>query len=279
MLTVFRHHLVRMRGQMLGWGVAMMLFAVFISSFYKTILDQREQIEAMIKSYPPEMLAFFGNVTTVATPEGYLTLEFFSLAPIILGVFAVMAGSGLLVADEEGGLLDLILAHPVSRASLFSGRLLAYVVATIGILLLTWLGFVLTMPWSGLNVGWGAMALPFVSLLGVLLVFGTMALLLSLLLPSRRLAATIVGFLLVASYFVTSLANLNDALKTLTWVSPLSYFQSGDAMAGLNVGWFGGLVLVALIFAGSAWQSFERRDIRVGGEHGWRLRLLRRRAA
>lgn len=279
MMTVFRYQLTRMRGQMLGWGIAMMLFAMLIASFYKTILNQSEQIETMIKSYPPEMLAFFGNVTTIATPEGYLTLEFFSLAPIILGVFAVMVGSGLLVADEEGGLLDLILAHPVSRTALFAGRLLAFVVATIVILLLTWLGFIVTMQWSALNVGWGAIALPFVSLFGVLLVFGTLALLLSLLLPSRRLAATSVGFLLVASYFVTSLANLNDSLKTLTWISPLSYFQSGNAIAGLNAGWFGGLVLVALLFSGIAWRSFERRDIRVGGEHGWRLRMLRRRAA
>lgn len=279
MMTVLRYQLARMRGQILGWGIAMMLFAMLIASFYKTILNQSEQIEAMIKNYPPEMLAFFGNVTTIATPQGYLTLEFFSLAPIILGVFAVMAGSGLLVADEEGGLLDLILAHPVSRTALFAGRLLAFVVATIVILLLTWLGFIVTMQWSALNVGWGALALPFVSLFGVLLVFGTLALLLSLLLPSRRLAATSVGFLLVASYFVTSLANLNDSLKSLTWISPLSYFQSGDAIAGLNAGWFGGLVLVALLFSGIAWRSFERRDIRVGGEHGWRLRMLRRRTA
>lgn len=93
------------------------------------------------------------------------------------------------------------------------------------------------------------------------------------------MAATLSGFLLVASYFVTSLANLNDSIKTLAWVSPLSYFQSGDAIAGLNATWVIGLVLAAALFAGLAWRSFERRDIRVGGEHGWRLRVLRRRTA
>jgi ABC-2 type transport system permease protein len=279
MNTVFRYQLRRLRGQTLGWGIAMMLFAMLISSFYETVVQQREQMEALLKNYPAEMLAFFGNVSEIATPDGYLTLEFFSFVPIVLGVFAVLVGSGLLVADEEAGVLDLILAHPVSRTALFVGRLLAFVIATIGILVLTWLGFILAMQWSALGVSWDAMALPFVSLFAVLLLFGTLELLMSLLLPSRRLAATVVGFLVVASYLVTSLANIDDSLEFLARFSPLSYFQSGDAINGLDIGWVIGLLAVSAVFAGIAWWSFQRRDIRVGGEHGWRLRVLQRRAA
>jgi ABC-2 type transport system permease protein len=242
-------------------------------SFYDTVAEQQEQFEELIKNYPPEMMAFFGGFTSFATPEGYLSAEYFSLMPLILGIFAVLAGSGLLASDEEKGTLDLILAHPVSRTSLFMGRLLAFVVATLTILAVGWLGIVVAMSQSSMEVGWGKMALPFLSLLAVLMIFGMLALLLSLLLPSRRMSAMAAGLALVASFFITGLARISDSLKTIAKLSPLNYYQSGYAISGLNGEWLGGLLSAALIFAALAWWRFERRDIRVGGESGWGLHL------
>ncbi len=112
--------------------------------------------------------------------------------------------------------------------------------------------------------------------MGVLLCFGTLALLLSMLLPSRRRAGMTAGLLLVASYFLTSLARINSDLEPAARLSPLNYYQSGDAIRGLNAAWFVGLLAVAVLWALLAWWRFERRDIRVGGEAGWRLPALRR---
>jgi ABC-2 type transport system permease protein len=113
-----------------------------------------------------------------------------------------------------------------------------------------------------------------VSLGAELWVFGMLALLLSLLLPSRRLAATAAGLGLVASFFITSLARINEDLETLAKLSPLNYYQGGQAITQLNLEWLGGLLAVALALTLLAWWRFERRDIRVGGEGGWGLPRL-----
>jgi len=194
--------------------------------------------------------------------------------PLILGIFGVLMGSGLLVSDEESGTLDLIMAHPVSRTALFMGRLLAFVAATMAIMAITWLGFIVSMTWSSIDIGWGRMWLPLLSLLAELLFFGTISLLLSMLLPSRRLAATTAGLLLVAGFFITGLARISEDLETVANFSPLNYYQGGEAMSGLNQEWFWGLVAFAVLFALLAWWRFLRRDIRVGGEGGWRLPSL-----
>ena len=195
----------------------------------------------------------------------------FSYLPLVLGVFAVLAGSGLVVADEESGTLDLVLAHPVSRTALFLGRLLAFAVATLAILALSWLGFLVAMAWSTLDVGWWAMARPYVSLAAVLFFFGGLSLLLSLVLPARRTAAMAAGVVLLASYFLTTLARLDKGLEPVARFSPISYYQSGEAIEGLNGRWLAGLLAAAgLIMAALAWWCFERRDIRVVGEGGWR---------
>ena len=276
-LTVFGYTLRRLRGQILGWGIALGLMAMLVVSIYGVFADQRAQLDQILEAYPPELMAFFGldtATTSMFSPEGFISVEFFSYAPVIIGIFAVLMGSGLLASDEEKGTLDLILAHPVSRTSLFMGRLLAFVTATVGILAIVWLGFIVGMSRSVMSIGWGAMLLPLLSLLAVLLVFSTLALLLSMLLPSRRTAASVAGFVMVASYFVSSLATIDERLETVAKLSPLSYYQSGEAIHGLNWQWLGGLLLVAVIFTLLAWWRFWRRDIRVGGEGGWRLPSL-----
>jgi len=274
MMTIFRYTLRRFRGQFLGWGIALALMGVLIISIYDSFAAEQEQFEELLKMYPPEISAFMGDLSSMATPEGWISLEFFSYMPLILGIFAVLTGSGLLVSDEENGRLDLIMAHPISRAALFLGRLLAFVTATVAILVITWLGFIVSMTWSSMDIGWGRMWLPMLSLLAELLLFGTMSLLLSMVLPSRRLAATTAGLLLVASFFITGLAKINGALEPVAKLSPLNYYQAQDAFHALNGAGLAGLLAVAVLFAALAWWRFQRRDIRVGGEGGWRLPSL-----
>jgi len=275
MATVFRYTLRRFRGQILGWGIALALLAALIVGIYDSVADQQAQFEVLLESYPPELMAFFGAddvATSMFAPEGFVSAEFFSWMPIVIGIFAVLMGSGLLVGDEEKGTLDLILAHPLSRTLLFMGRLLAFVTATLGILFIVWLGFVVTMNWStNMNIGWGRVCLPLLALLAELLLFGALALLLSMVLPSRRMAASVAGVVMVASFFITSLARIDERLETVAKLSPLNYYQSGEAIHGLNWQWVGGLLLVTMVFVLLAWWRFWRRDIRVGGEGGWRL--------
>lgn len=281
--TIFRYRFARYRGQILGWGIGLALLGMMMAQFYGTIVDQADQFEELIESYPKELMAFFGDVSDLATPSGYLNLEYFILMPLILGIFVVLVGSGLLVSDEESGRMDLILAHPVRRGVLFWGRLLAFVAALLGILALAWLGIYLPTSWTALNVGWLDLTMAYVSLFAVLVLFGALALLLSLLLPSRRMAAMLSGLALVAGYFVTSLANVITELEPVAQLSPLTYYQGGEALDGLNLTWVIGLLLPAVLFFILAWWRFERRDIRVGGEGAWRrpslAQLLPRRLA
>jgi ABC-2 type transport system permease protein len=81
---------------------------------------------------------------------------------------------------------------------------------------------------------------------------------------------------MVASYFLSSMVTLNENLATVARFLPYHYFQGSDAMNGLNFAWFLGLVAASTGLALLAWWRFQRRDIRVGGEGGWRLPSLAR---
>jgi hypothetical protein len=113
--------------------------------------------------------------------------------------------------------------------------------------------------------------LPFLSLLAVLLVFGSLAIFLSMVLPSRQMASMVSGILLVASYFLTSLTRLNGDLKAFSRFLPLDYYQTTEAINAFNLAWFFELLAVAALLSILAGVIFKNRDIRVGGEGSWNL--------
>jgi ABC-2 type transport system permease protein len=281
MFAEFKHTLRRKRGAILGWGIGLGIYGILMVSLFDSIANI-EGIQQMLQSYPKEMMAFFGGADFLAitTPKGYMDLYYFGYMPVIVGIFAAVAGAGLLVNDEETGILDLVLAHPVSRAALFWGRVAGFVLATVLILLVSWLSWMLPAQSTTMDLTWGQFLWPFIPLFAELMLWGTLALVLSLVLPSARMAAALTSGLLVADYLLQGLANINEDLKAIVQYTPLHFYQGGRAMDGLNWGWLGGLLGVSLIFTLLAWWRFQQRDIRVGGEGGWRLpRLsLRRRA-
>jgi ABC-2 type transport system permease protein len=269
--TEFKHTLRRLRGQILGWGIGLALYGLFLGGIYDSINDIFA-IEELLASYPPEIFAFFGDMMTLNTPVGYFGAYYSSYIPIIVGIFAASAAAGVLAGDEERGTLDLTLAYPVNRTSLFWGRWMGFSVALALILFLGYLGWVLSLPMMSMDVTAVSLFLPFVPMWALLMLFGALALLLSLALPSARMASMVVGGLLVANFLLAGLANLNDNLRPMMDVTPFAYFQGGDALNGLNWGWLAGLTAAALLLTALAWLLFQRRDIRVGGERGWSWR-------
>ncbi len=270
-ITEFKQTLRRLRGQILGWGIGLALYGLMMGALFASIISM-EGLEEMLASYPPEVMAFFGDAISMTTPAGYFGTYYSSYMPVILGIFAVSAAAALLAGDEERGTLDLVMAYPVGRGALFWGRALGFAVALGLILLIGYLGWLAALPVSGMDISPLELLRPFVPLYALMLLFGALSLLLSLLLPSARMASMTAGGLLVANFLLMGLANLSDSLRPIVELTPFHFYQLGDAMDGFKWGWALGLLAVSLLLAAAARLLFGRRDIRVGGERGWSLR-------
>lgn len=278
MWAEFKHTLRRMRGQIIGWSIGVGLYGLTMALFYPSV-TQMEGLQEMLSTYPEELLAFFENIQAFTTPAGYMDTYYFAYMHLILGILTISAGASLVVGDEEKGILDLILAQPVSRSALFWGRALGLAAATAIILFIGYLSWTIPAPSVGLDLTWLQLLWPVFPLLSVLLLFGALALLLSMVLPAARMAGMLAGALLVGNFLLLGLSNINDDLEPLMDLTPLAYYQGGMAVNGLNWGWVAGLLAATLLLAVAAWLLFRRRDIRVGGERSWKLpRLIPRRA-
>ena len=274
MFTVIRYSFRSARGALIGWGIGLAALAIMMGSLYDMMVGSNEMMDVM-NAYAvtmPELADIF-NFDSMNTPIGWLDVEYFSFLPLIIGLFAAGAGASLLASDEEGGTLDLILAHPVSRTTLFWGRFLTTTLVTIILLLISWASLLLSMTWSeNFTIPALDLLLPFTSLFAILMFFMTLALLLSMLLPARRIASMLTAMLVVASFFITLLSGVVDQLERAADFSPLTYLETATAIEdGLNLTWFGVFIAIDLVLALISWQMFQRRDIRVGGEGSWRF--------
>lgn len=271
MRAIYNNYLRKYRGAILGWGISLALLGWMFVPVYEIIKEQGDMMNEYLEMFPPEMLAFFGDIKSMSTPDGYLSLEYFSFIPLVLAAFAIGSGGGLIAADEENGTLDLIAAHPQSRSSLFFGRFLAFISALLLIMALAFVG--LYIPATAANMGLTAAELsyPFSSMFAYLLLFGTMALILSLILPSKKMTGMIAGIILVADFFIQGLSKSYEQLEPIAKVLPLNFYQGTGWIDGLEMNPFLGLLGVSVLFTLLAWWRFLRRDIRVGGEGSWQL--------
>ena len=278
MFTIIRNTLRKSRGALIGWGIGLAALAIMMGSMFDMMVASNEMID-VVNAYTvamPELAAMF-NMAEMGTPIGWLDVEYFSFLPLIIGLFATGVGANMLARDEEDGTLDLILAHPVSRTALFWGRFLANTLVIIILLLISWASLLLTMTWSeNFSIPAFDLLLPFVSMFGIMLFFMSLSLLFGMLLPARSMARMLSGMLMGVSFFITLLSAAVEELERVADFSPLAYLETGTAIKyGLSLNWFGMFIAINLVLALIAWQLFQRRDIRVGGEGSWRLQSLK----
>jgi ABC-2 type transport system permease protein len=271
MWAEYKNTLRKLRGAIIGWGIGLFAYTLMIMALFETVAGVGLAYMTFIDAFPEEMWGFFPYLDLFQTPVGYLDTYFFSYINIIMAILMVGMGAKLIVKDEEEGVLDLTLAYPISRTKLFWARVLAAVTAVSAILLAAIAGWLVVPKVESWTLPTEKLLLAHLPLLALLLLFGALALLLSLVLPSVKAASGAAGGLMVANYLLNALANLDDRLQAINQFTPWHYYQGGGAVAELNWGYLAGMLGAALVLTLLAWWRFSVRDIRVGGEAGWEL--------
>lgn len=273
---IFKFSLGRSRWTILGWGIPLMLLGLTTIPFYDLVAENERQLRPVIETLKPIVKSFIGGeeAQELFTPKGFIALRYFAFLPVILGIYGSVAGSGLLAADEERGILDFLLAHPVSRGQMFWGRMLAFTMSLWCIIGLGWIGLWFgVMRADSMHFPPWQLALPYVSVFAVTWLFACLSLALSMFVPSRSAAAMVTGVVVLAGYIITSLAKAIKGLEGWAIFSPLTYFQA-NAMSGLQIEPLCKLFLVAVICIILARTGFGFRDIRVAGDGGWKMPFL-----
>lgn len=254
----------------LNFAIALMDILIYPS--YSEALDDIE--------LPAGFEGFLGEAASMASPEGFITAEYFAWIPLVLITLAIIAGTGAIAGEEGAGTMDMLLAQPMRRWRLVVERAVGIALLVTIPALLGWPGFVLGEAFVDFELGGWPLMIATLNMLPQVFIFLGLALLMSALMANRGAAAGITTGILVIFYFVHTLASAVASLNEFRKLTPF-YWSDSSWVFIHGFSWARFLVMLAIavaLVALAAWQ-FERRDVALGSRE-WRLfSFLRRRRA
>jgi len=261
MFKEFVNTLRRYQSQIIGWGLGLTAYSQLVNVLY----DDFSTITQITSpgSFLTKTLVFLGSNNSAITPRTeYLDIFLFNPVILILGIVSASYAARLLLIDE-GSMIKTVFSNPLKRSGFFWGRVTGFLGTITLILGTAWLCWVLTANFLRVNLVPLQMIRPFISLLGQLIIFGSISILLSMVLASSRIAGRISSGLLAINFILVGLANLNLNLKSIVQFTPLYLYQGGIAVFGLNGDWLIIVFELILIFLFLAWWRFLEHDIKV----------------
>jgi ABC-2 type transport system permease protein len=261
--SVFTKTLWDQRRSLAAWLVGITAIGTFYAAFYPVI--NNPEMRAALEAYPEGFLDAIG-FTDITSPAGYLgSATFGLLGPALIIAFASSLGGSAIAGEEEGGRLDLLLAHPVSRWSVVIQRFAAIVVAMVAVGLV--LGTALVAISGPADLGDVGPANLFATSLQLALfgsLFGAIALGVGAATGRRSLAYAIVASVAVAGFFGNNLGPSIEGLAWLADVSPFGLYLGGEPLKnGLQIADAAVLAAASVVLVGAGGLLFNRRDVAV----------------
>lgn len=264
--AVFMETLRRGWRGMLGWGIGMGLYGSLIVIIIQDA-DMLKQYGELTKSLPPALLALFGgDAALLATPEGFLGYGYFGYALLILSVYLILNGLNVTASEEEAGILDVVMSLPLPRPRAVGEKLAAYGLLFLGIIVISYMGLLVGLQFSALEIDSGKLLQSTVNIIPAALLILTFTAMSGSLFRSKGMATTVATMFVVISYFVNFIAQAasETVFSALRWVSFFSYYDhNGVILRGLSWGNMALLLVLAGLCTAGAVVFFQRRDIGV----------------
>ena len=267
-MTVARRFVLDRRRSFVWWAVGMVGVVAFTVALWPSVRGQ-QQFEDLVRDLPEGLKALFGSGEGIpfTSAPGYLHSRLFStLFPLLLLVFGIGSGARAVGGSEEDGSLELVLAHPVTRARLVAERYGALALLVVGLTVAGLLAVLVVAPFVGLldGVPLRRVLVAGLAVLGLALLHASLAFAVGCAFGRRGPALAVAGSVAVASYLLQSLIAATDVLDVARFVSPWHWYLDRNllvqdaAPAAIAVP----LALAGALALAGGW-LFLRRDLRI----------------
>lgn len=246
------------------WTVVAIIALWLIGAFYVATMSVSgtEYVE-MMAEFPEPLANIYGQHG--GTAAGMAMAGMYSImGPIVLLSYAIGLGASAAVGEEEGRTLPLLLSSPLRRRSVLATKSFVAALGAIVITLAMWLGLVVSAAVFDLDIsGFDALGSS-VQLLGMVLLFGALALGISAWRGSSAMGISVAAGLALLSYFVTTMVPVVEEIADLARLTPWWLYTGAEALyQGIDPV----LLVIAAVIAGAlfgagAW-TLDRRDLRL----------------
>lgn len=248
------------RKSTIGYSIGMALYVLVIVALYPSFKDATNLDQLTQNS--PGVAALFGISGSLTSPNGWLSANIYAnFFPLLILLITIGYGAWCIAGQEADGRLELVMSLPFARRSVALQKLgvltFLAVVFSVIVFLCVLAGIRFDLTFDVANVAGATLG---VALLGI--DFGVLALAVGSATGSRGRAIAVAGAVAGASYLISSMAPVIDALAPLRYAS-LFYWAVGNAQLEVGLSWasFGILLVVAIFLSAIAVATFQRHDV------------------
>jgi ABC-2 type transport system permease protein len=267
-IKIFISNISLNRWGIIAWSVIVFIYAIFVMYLYPVVSESSLDIVGYLEALPDAMKAALGmegiDLSSMSfTPEVFAAVEFFSMWPLLIGIYAIFSSIGI-AREMEQDTLDLLLAQPVARYKVITAKYAVFVFSALLISAFSLMGLMAGTATIETSVDLSGLSLVLVEAFLLVIAIGCFTLLCAALFLKPRQALMAGGIFLGLSYILNFIIPiLPDSLAWLRNLSVFYHFQPNDivtsgSLDGLSVAIYA--VISVACFTASV-LIFQRRDI------------------
>ena len=228
-MTLVRHELRQDRTAFLIWTASVGCLLAVCVCLYPEMKGEMGDISDIFSSMGSFTAAFGMDRLNFGTLIGFYAVECGNVLGLGGAFFASLCGVGILSKEEKEGTAEFLLAHPVSRRRIITGKLIAVLAQVTAMNLIVYavsVGVVAAVgeavPWKEISLLHLACYLLQLELAGIC--FGVSAFM-------RKGAAGVGLGIAAIMYFLNLAANIAESAGLLKYITPFGFSEGADIAA------------------------------------------------
>ncbi len=225
--------------------LSVMYFAVF--AIYPSIVNQEEikSLNEMMNAFPKELLiAFNMDLSTIDHAYGWLKTEGFVFVLLIVGCYASILGSTIVLKEENDKTIEYLHSLPISRSSIFMQKVyvsLLYILLLVVLLtLVNYFGLKMNGEFDELQF----LYLSLTPLLSALPLFSINLFLSTFTHKSKKMIGTSLG-ITFASYILQIISTLSSDVEFIKYLSVYTLSDVRNVIINTSIDY--NMVLISII--------------------------------
>jgi ABC-2 type transport system permease protein len=266
-MNIFLKELKSHRKSLIFWSIGVFLMVASGMAKYEAYSSSGQSMNDLVKDMPKALRVVLGfGDFDLSKISGYYGMFYIYLL-LMTTIHAVMLGASIIAKEERDKTAEFLFVKPISRNTVIAAKLLA---ALFNILIVNLVSLLALLSMVGkynraheaVN---GDIALTMAGMFILQLLFMVIGSALAAARRNTKRSASLASGILLVTYMLSIVVDLNKNLNLLKYFSPFKYFEAKSVMYGDGLAWGYMILSIVLIIALTflTFTFYKKRDLSV----------------